>query len=276
MVLASLLDRSLGKPMGLRPRRLSLFERGGDLRIEATEGEGGVGPPRATEARIEAPAPQTPVPPQADTSPRSPENVAPVQRIETVERTRVERIVSESASFEPSASDAAKTDAPVAVPKAPPPVEAMPVEPRRTRSGRRGAGLPSAERVPVPIPVQPQAAVTERVHVIEQRLQTLSHEWTREKRVERTREIVRKDEAPGPAPRRSGPSLTAPVAAFARPDRLRPTAPPPATAPDPVVEVHIGRVELRATVANPPRANGRAPAPPEVGLETYLRKRDGR
>lgn len=276
MVLASLLERSLGKPMGLSPRRLSRFERGGgDMMAEETGGEI-TGSPPATPIRIEPAMPSPSVRPSPETGTAQPP-AASIHRIETVERMRIERIMTEPVAPAPAPMIAPMVEPhdPVAssLPRAT--GEAPTETPRARRSRRAAPQPPSIDPAPQPTPADPPAPATERVHVIEQHLHTLSREWARETRVERTREIVRAGESAARPARRAEPDAPPLPATRIRQERLRPAATPmPAPAADPVVEVHIGCVELRATMAAPPRA-ARPTARREAGLETYLRKRDG-
>ena len=274
MMLANLLDRSLGQAVGLRPRRLSMFERGGgEFRIEQPEVPAAAPRPAPSLAEALAPPSRSSEP---DISAPAPEPGTPAPRIETVERTRIERIVTESAPAMPPRAGTHDAAIDIPAPRLLPPIlQAAPTAPAGSRRRRREPAEETAEPRLAAAAEAPAANPAEQVRVIEQRLHTLSREWARETRVERTREVVRRDEAPS-APAFRQPASPPVATSVARPERLRPTAPPPTVAPDPVVEVHIGRVEVRATVATPPQTASRGLARSEAGLETYLRKRDGR
>lgn len=278
--LAGLVARTVEGSAGIRPRRASRFEREAPARRMVEPLEPAASPPSHDRAvTITAPAPAAartaPFAEPAAPPPRAP-MAAPNATPDV--RTRIERIVTpvrESADHGTAPSSA--TPAPPIMPetlRSTPSEPALPVRSRRRRA-TEAAATAAARAAPERI------ERIETVRTTEQRLRELTVEVRRERVIERevaqqprTDQTVAQPELPArtdPAPR------IAPITAAARVERLRPASPQPAAvaAPEPTIEVHIGRVELRATVAPPQRHAARAAAP-VTGLDDYLRRRDGR
>jgi hypothetical protein len=78
-------------------------------------------------------------------------------------------------------------------------------------------------------------------------------------------------------PHATSPAPAAPVAVALRPLVAPPEKPPllPADVPAPVIEVTIGRIEVRAERLAAPAAATRRPAPVVMSLDDYLRRRRG-
>ena len=278
--LTGLVARSIEGSAGIRPRRAARFERESYLTREAVPLDTVASAPvRAAQAD----APLTPQPALRTTAaPQTAPLEAPRPAPEV--RTRIERIVMPTAesALPRSSRDTAASDP--AIPAAPARAPAEPARPGRQRRTRAA----HTEQPPAPQPpATERIGRIETVRSIEQRLVELSREVTRERLIERERAPgIRPAEAIAQAgtPHRAtaAPPASMREAASARPTRLRAAQalPRQASAPEPTIEVHIGRVELRATVAPPQRPAVRRPATASGsdggGLETYLRRRDGR
>jgi hypothetical protein len=74
--------------------------------------------------------------------------------------------------------------------------------------------------------------------------------------------------------RRRPPALRDRIAEGSTPQGLSTASPDQRPAAAPVIEVTIGRVEIRATVASS-QEKKRAPRTPTLGLDAYLRQRGG-
>jgi hypothetical protein len=69
------------------------------------------------------------------------------------------------------------------------------------------------------------------------------------------------------------PAPVRPVEAAPRPLSIDPATSPPESPPEPSIQVTIGRIEVRATP--PPRPSREPARAPVLGLDDYMRRRNG-
>lgn len=270
MFLGHLLERALGDAPGIAPRRASRFEPDGDApELAAVE----------TAAGTPAPARDTLAPPTPQ---------APSQRPGPVETLLIERRAER-----PQTAPSPIPHAPLVVERAveQPSVRLAPV--RETRPELAPRREPAPEHESEPSRLTPAAPPIERhtetilretaetrieSRTIERRLESLVREI---QRIEEVRTILPAPAAeppqtaaparsPSPEPRNVVVPAAATRGAAPRPVLMEAASPAPAA---PVVQVTIGRVEVRA--AAPPAAQHKPRArEPRLDLEDYLRQRE--
>lgn len=276
MFLSQLLQRTLGGEARIRPRRATRFEP--------------VAPPAAEE-----PAP-SPLPAPRVAAPPAPADRGPAPPLVTERNERPERI-SAAAALDLSVAPMRAVHSPRPDrPMEPLPQNLAPLsKPEARPAAAARSGVMPADPVPSRLPPRreeaAQAAPASKpakrgpptVESVSQRIERC----TVEERL--TRLAVRAPADPAfPAAPPPRPPVS-PALPAARPQRVTPAPPAPpsvaqrrprqgsspaaAAAPEPVIEIRIGRVELRASAAAPPARTAR-PAAPVSSLEEYLRARD--
>ena len=276
MFLASLIDRALEGRTAISPRRASRYEA--DVNID----EGAWG-----EAAVEAaPAPRngrdrsvTSEPARVTTSPHAVEAEVPqaVRPAEAPALAALPHAITPTRSERATIVTRLEQLAPVVEPTA----EAMlvihpaPTAPPAEREGPAVREVHTHERI----------EVRHEPREIERRLETL----TRERLIERIARVEAVSEAPSapattqaaapnlPAERlrpRRTPTVPTPAPLAGRRDAPKPAladpSPPPAAT---IVQVTIGRVEVRGGPAPAPRTTS-TPRQPRTGLDDYLRRRE--
>lgn len=276
MFLSQLLRRTLGGETGIRPRRAARFEP--------------VAPPAAEEP-VPSPLPAPRAPAGLRPADRDPARPRVTQTIEQPARDRgtpapetsvAQMLIVHTTDARPPAEAPEQKSVPISQPEGRPaaaaPSKLVPADPAPSRPPLRRAEAVQAAPAPKPARQSPAAVelVSRRVEkrTVEERLTRLAG---------RARADAALPAAPASRPRvgaalpvAPAPRVPPPPSASASVAQRRPRqgpSPAPAAAPEPVIEIRIGRVELRASAAAPPARTAR-PAAPVSSLEEYLRARD--
>lgn len=294
--LGHLIGRELGAETGLRPRQPSLFEREAPA-ADATDSSDTIESPANDHSAPTPPLPWRRL--RTDPPPMAAENVslrAQAQPLDPVPiRTRTGPAKTPAADEPPSApmpgrehrneaqrrtAAPAQDETAVAAPHR---AEAIPAIALQTKPSPRITAAPRAEAAPQPEPAV-LALLTPLAPVSAQRTRIAGAEADESVPVNSSRATneARPDTTPTlkPQPAQARPSIPATMPAT-MPLRPLPAAqtPAPSTPVETVIQVSIGRIEVRAapqTRADAVAKGAKREAPRPTALEDYLRERQGR